>query len=50
MFNIEKAYYILDEMVTNGVIYENNKNVILKPLQLLDKTTKDENKLFSSSR
>lgn len=29
MFNIEKAYYIIDEMVMSGHIVETNKNVIL---------------------
>lgn len=29
MFNIEKAHYILDEMVMNGYIVETNKNAIL---------------------
>ena len=29
MFNIEKAYYIIDEMVMDGHIVETNKNIIL---------------------
>lgn len=29
MFNIEKAHYILDEMVMNGCIVETNKTIIL---------------------
>ncbi len=29
MFNIEKAHYILDEMVLNGYITETNKPAIL---------------------
>lgn len=29
MFNIEKAHYILDEMVMNGFIAETNKAIIL---------------------
>lgn len=29
MFNIEKAHYILDEMVMNGYIAETNKTIIL---------------------
>jgi len=29
MFNIEKAHYILDEMVMNGYIVETNKALIL---------------------
>lgn len=37
MFNIEKAHYILDEMVANGNIVEMNKTNILNPLILMDK-------------
>jgi AP-4 complex subunit sigma-1 len=29
MFNIEKAHYILDEMIANGQIVETNKALIL---------------------
>jgi hypothetical protein len=29
MFNIEKAHYILDEMIMNGQIIETNKTLIL---------------------
>jgi AP-4 complex subunit sigma-1 len=36
MFHIEKAHYIVDEMVCNGMIVENNKVNILKPLALMD--------------
>jgi AP-4 complex subunit sigma-1 len=36
MFHIEKAHYIDDEMVANGVIVENNKCNILRPLALMD--------------
>ena len=36
MFHIEKAHYIVDEMVSNGVIVENNKINILRPLALMD--------------
>ena len=35
MYHIEKAYYIVDEMVSNGSIVENNKANILKPLALI---------------
>lgn len=38
MFNIEKAHYILDEMVMNGYIAETNKAIILTPIFALDKT------------
>mmetsp|Transcript_2686 Transcript_2686/g.3059 ORF Transcript_2686/g.3059 Transcript_2686/m.3059 type:complete len:145 (+) Transcript_2686:217-651(+) len=39
MFHIEKAHFILDEMVMNGCIVETNKENILKPMQLLDSMT-----------
>ena len=39
MFNIEKAHFILDEMVTNGVIVETNKANVLKPVLLLEKVS-----------
>jgi AP-4 complex subunit sigma-1 len=29
MFNIEKAHYVLDEMIINGNIVETNKSIIL---------------------
>eukprot|EP00941_MAST-03F_sp_MAST-3F-sp1_P005417 g5417.t1 len=35
MFNLEKAHFILDEMVTNGHILECNKKNILKPIRLM---------------
>ena len=37
MFNIEKAHYILDEMVMNGQIIETNKGLILAPLHAIEK-------------
>jgi AP-4 complex subunit sigma-1 len=37
MYNIEKAHYILDEMIMNGQIVETNKTLILAPLYVLDK-------------
>ncbi len=40
MFNIEKAHFILDEMVTNGQIVETNKANVLKPIHLLEKVSK----------
>lgn len=39
MYNIEKAHYILDEMIMNGQIVETNKTLILAPLLVLDKIT-----------
>ena len=50
MFHIEKAHYIVDEMVANGSIVENNKTLILRPLQLLDKNSADSGSIFSSVR
>jgi AP-4 complex subunit sigma-1 len=41
MFNIEKAHFILDEMVSNGWIVETNKVNILRPMQLLDKASQE---------
>ncbi len=40
MFNLEKAHFILDEMVMNGYIIETNKTNVLKPIVLLEKTSK----------
>lgn len=46
MFHIEKAHYIVDEMVANGYIVENNKTNILKPLGLMDKVSAQEDSIF----
>jgi AP-4 complex subunit sigma-1 len=46
MFHIEKAHYIVDEMVANGAIVENNKVNILKPLALIDKSASQEESIF----
>merc|ERR1711916_123767 len=37
MFNLEKAHFVVDEMVMNGNIVETNKANILTPIQYLDK-------------
>eukprot|EP01038_Epipyxis_sp_PR26KG_P010429 gene10429-14010_t len=47
MFHIEKAHYIVDEMVANGSIVENNKANILKPLGLMDKSASQEESIFN---
>jgi AP-4 complex subunit sigma-1 len=47
MIHIEKAHYIVNEMVVNGAIVENNKANILKPLQLMDKVSGSEDSIFS---
>ena len=39
MFNIEKAHFILEEMVTNGQIVTTNRAEVLKPILLLEKTS-----------
>ncbi len=46
MFHIDKAHYIVEEMVANGTIVENNKANILKPLALIDKATSQEESIF----
>ena len=48
MFNLEKAHFLLDEMVMNGYIIETNKTNVLKPILLLEKTNKSQDS--SSSR
>lgn len=39
MFHLEKAHFMLEEMVMNGCVVETNKQNILHPIQLMDKTT-----------
>lgn len=56
MFNLEKAHFILDEMVSsscvqrpmitrpqvmNGCIVETNKANVLKPIALMEKTSEE---------
>ena len=38
MFNIEKAHFIIDEMIMNGTIAESNKANILNPVIAIIKT------------
>ncbi|XP_074641726.1 AP-4 complex subunit sigma-1-like [Tubulanus polymorphus] len=40
IFNLEKVYFILDEIVVNGRIIETNQNKILAPVRLLDQMAK----------
>jgi AP-4 complex subunit sigma-1 len=47
MFHIEKAHYIVDEMVANGYIVENNKVNVLKPLALIDKSASQDDSIFN---
>ncbi len=42
MFNLEKAHFILDEMVINGHIVETNKSRILKAVRSLEETDSKE--------
>lgn len=37
MFNLEKAHFILDEMVLNGCIVDTNKANALNPIYLMDR-------------
>ena len=47
MFNLEKAHFIVDEMVMNGYIVEANKTNILKPIALMERTVNNEESIFS---
>eukprot|EP00924_Labyrinthula_sp_SR-Ha-C_P011449 maker-scaffold_46-snap-gene-1.94-mRNA-1 protein AED:0.04 eAED:0.04 QI:33/1/1/1/0.5/0.33/3/133/144 len=38
MFNLDKAYFILDEIIGNGEVMEMNKGAVLEPIKLLDRT------------
>mmetsp|Transcript_11646 Transcript_11646/g.16652 ORF Transcript_11646/g.16652 Transcript_11646/m.16652 type:complete len:147 (+) Transcript_11646:73-513(+) len=37
MFNLEKAHFLLDEMVLDGCIVDTNKNSALHPIYLMEK-------------
>lgn len=37
MLNLDKVYYILEELIQNGDVIDNNKKTILGPLRVLDK-------------
>ncbi|KAG5605935.1 hypothetical protein H5410_027427 [Solanum commersonii] len=39
MFHLEKAHFMLEEMVMNGCIVETSKANILTPIQLMDKAS-----------
>ncbi|CAI0543677.1 unnamed protein product [Linum tenue] len=39
MFHLEKAHFMLEEMVMNGCIVETSKSNILSPIQLMEKTS-----------
>ena len=40
MFNVEKAHFILEEMMANGAVVETNRMNVLQPLILMDKERK----------
>lgn len=40
MFNVEKAHFILEEMLANGNVVDTNKTTILHPVMLLEKDQK----------
>ncbi len=48
MFNLEKTHFILDEMVLNGYICEGNRENVLKPLLLMDKSSNGSDSVFGS--
>eukprot|EP00605_Chrysophyceae_sp_TOSAG23-4_P002222 GSChrysophyteH1.ASY1.ANO1.2465.1 assembled CDS len=50
MYHIEKAHYIVNEMVANGVVVENNKHNILRPLVIMDKVQENEDSFLSKLR
>lgn len=37
MSQLDKAHYIVDEMLANGFVMEMNKNIVLEPLAALEK-------------
>ncbi|KAL9274583.1 AP-4 complex subunit sigma-like protein [Drosera capensis] len=39
MFHLEKAHFMLEEMVMNGCIVETSKTNVLAPIQLMDKAS-----------
>ena len=49
MYHIEKAHYIVNEMVSNGYIVENNKINTLNHLNLMDQIESDES-IFNKLR
>lgn len=40
MYNLEKAHFVLDEMVSNGCIVETNKANILLPIKMMEKISR----------
>ena len=50
MYHIEKAHYIVNEMVSNGYIVENNKINSLNQIALLDKVEAEEGSLLNLNK
>ncbi|GMH95140.1 hypothetical protein TL16_g13087, partial [Triparma laevis f. inornata] len=46
MFNLEKAHFIIDEMVMNGMVVETNKANILRPILLLQREAGKDDSIF----
>ena len=42
MFNLEKAHFILEEMVMDGCVVDTNKSNILQTISLVDKHGKEQ--------
>jgi len=36
MLNIQKVYYIIDEIFSNGMLVEINNQILLGPIKVLD--------------
>lgn len=47
MFNLEKAHFIVDEMVVNGHIVDANKANVLRPIALMEKASATEESIFA---
>jgi AP-4 complex subunit sigma-1 len=50
MYHIEKAHYIVNEMVSNGYIVENNKANSLNQIVLMDKLEAEEGSILNKLR
>ena len=44
MFNLEKAHFIVDEVLCNGCILDANRTNILAPILLIDRQSKARTK------
>jgi len=41
MFNLDKAHFILNEMMSNGGIVETNKTSVLRPISMMEKASNE---------